>query len=142
MKALKILLFIVIAYAGVVALFESLLGYFQPANASTMVITTTAADGSRNDRVLAQVRNGDRLYAAANHWPRAWYREVLANPAVDITIDGITSSYVAVPVSADEYQSVNAARPLSFGFRVLTGFPTREFVRLDLTNGMQAPSGS
>jgi len=131
MKALKILLFVAIAYVGLVVLFESLLGYFQPANASTMVITTTSADGLRTDRVLAQVRNKDQLYAAANHWPRAWYREVLANPDVEITIDGKAARYVAVPITGAEYDEVNSARPLGLGFRILTGFPNREFVRLD-----------
>jgi hypothetical protein len=131
MKAIKILVFIVLAYVGVVVAFESLLGYFQPASASTMVIATTGGDGARSDRVLAQAPHDDKLYAAANHWPRAWYREALANPQVQVTIDGITADYTAVPVEGAEHDAVNASRPLGTGFRILTGFPPRYFVRLD-----------
>lgn len=131
MKAVKILFFLALAYVGVVVAFESLLGYFQPANASTMVIATTGSDGKASERVLAQARHADQLYAAANHWPRAWYREALANPSVQVTIDGVTSNYTAVPVEGAEHDAVNASRPLGTGFRILTGFPPRYFVRLD-----------
>lgn len=131
MKAVKILFFVALAYVVVVVGFESLLGYFQPANASTMVIATTGSDGTVSERVLAQVRHNDKLYAAANHWPRAWYRETLANPAVRLTIDGVTEDYTAVPIDGLEHDAVNAAKPLGTGFRILTGFPPRYFVRLD-----------
>ncbi len=131
MKAVKILFFLALAYVGVVVAFESLLGYFQPANASTMVIATTGSDGVPSERVLAQAKHDDKLYAAANHWPRAWYREALANPAVQVTIDGVTGNYRAVPIDGAEHDAVNASRPLGIGFRILTGFPPRYFVRLD-----------
>ena len=65
MKLLKILVVLLVVYIGVVVLFESLLGYFQPANAQTMVITTTDGDGASNDRVLAKIESGGKLYAAA-----------------------------------------------------------------------------
>ena len=120
-----------LAYVGVVVAFESLLGYFQPADANTMVIATTGDDGTPNERVLAQARHDDKLYAAANHWPRAWYREALANPSVQVTIDGVTGNYTAVPVEGAEHDAVNTSRPLGTGFRILTGFPPRYFVRLD-----------
>lgn len=131
MKALKILVILVLAYVAVVVAFESLLGYFQPANPSTMVIATTGSDGVRSERVLAQVQHADKLYAAANHWPRAWYREALANPQVQVTIDDVTSNYTAVQVEGEEHNAVNTSRPLGLGFRILTGFPPRYFVRLD-----------
>lgn len=131
MKALKILLILAVIYVGIVALFESLLGYFQPANESTMVITTTDSAGNQNDRVLAQVESGGQLYAAANHWPRAWYRQALANPAVQVTINGATADYEAVPVEGAEHDRVNADRSLGLGFRILTGFPPRYFLRLE-----------
>ncbi len=131
MKALKILLALALVYVGVVVLFESLLGYFQPGGDYTMTITTTDANGDQNDRVLAKVESDDKLYAAANHWPRAWYRQALANPEVSITIDGERSDYLAAPVKGPEHDQVNAARPLGVGFRILTGFPPRYFLRLD-----------
>lgn len=131
MKLLKILVILLLAYVGVVALFESLLGYFQPANAQTMVITTTGADGTSNDRVLAKIESGGQLYAAANHWPRAWYEQALANPNVQITINEVAGDYRAVPVTEPEHSTVDADRPLGLGFRILTGFPPRYFLRLE-----------
>lgn len=131
MKLLKILLVLIAIYVGVVVLFESLLGYFQPANAQTMVITTTDAGGERNDRVLAKIESGGKLYAAANHWPRQWYRQALANPAVNVTIDDASAPYTAVPVTEPEHSTVNTDRPLGLGFRILTGFPPRYFLRLE-----------
>lgn len=131
MKALKILLALGLIYVGVVVLFESLLGYFQPGGDYTMIITTTDADGNRNNRVLAKVESDGTLYAAANHWPRAWYRQALANPAVSVNIDGESADYEAVPVEGAEHDRVDGARPLGVGFRILTGFPPRYFLRLE-----------
>ncbi|MFK7914093.1 MAG: hypothetical protein AB8B93_09280 [Pseudomonadales bacterium] len=131
MKLLKILIILLVVYVGVVVLFESLLGYFQPANAQTMVITTTGADGVSNDRVLAKIESGGSLYAAANHWPRAWYEEALQNPNVQISINEVTGNYRAIPVTEPEHSTVNADRPLGLGFRALTGFPPRYFLRLE-----------
>ena len=132
MKILKILGILAVIYVGIVVLFESLLGYFQPAYATTLVITTTDADGNRNDRVLAAIETDDKLYVAANHWPRAWYRAVKANPEVEITMDGNSGSYVAVDVTPAEHDKLdNEVQPLPFLIRFLTGFPPRYFVRLD-----------
>ncbi len=51
--------------------FESLLGVFQPAGQGTFVMTTTAEDGTRNDRVVAHLESNGQRYVAVNHWPRA-----------------------------------------------------------------------
>ena len=40
MRLTKILVIVALVYVGIVATFESLLGYFQPADSNTMVITT------------------------------------------------------------------------------------------------------
>lgn len=131
MKALKILLYVAVAYVLLVVVFESLLGVVQPQNDGTLSITTTAADGSTNPRVLARIESGGKLYVAVNHWPRAWYKQALANPDVEATIDGETARYTAVPVSGAEHTQVDADKPLGPFFRVLTGFPPRHFLRLD-----------
>ncbi|MGH0029328.1 MAG: hypothetical protein ACQGVC_06035 [Myxococcota bacterium] len=130
MKALKILGIALAAYVGIVVVFESLIGYFQPADASTLVITTFDADGS-HDRVVSRLESEGRLYVAANHWPRAWYERALANPEVQVTLDGATSDYQAVAVSGAEYEKVNGEHALPVFFRILTGFPPRHLVRLD-----------
>ena len=132
MKILKILGIVAIVYVGIVVLFESLIGYFQPAYATTLVITTTDADGNENDRVLAGIESDDKLYVAANHWPRAWYRAVKANPRVEVTRDGETGEYEAVEVTQAEHDKLNnEVQPLPFLIRFLTGFPPRYFVRLE-----------
>ena len=127
----KIAIGLVIAYASVVILFESLLGYYQPQSDGTLTISTTNAAGEQADRVLSRITVNDRLYVAANHWPRAWYRQTLENPDVMVTIDGERAAYKAVAVNDKEHETVNSSSPLPLSFRILTGFPPRYFIRLD-----------
>ena len=131
MKAAKLIAILLLVYVGIVVAFESLLGYFQPAGQTTLVITTTAEDGSPNDRVLSRLESSGELYVAANHWPRAWYNRALENPNVQVTLDGEKRDYLAVPVTEEEHDRVNGENSLGVMFRVLTGFPPRYFVRLD-----------
>lgn len=130
-KPIKIFIILLLAYALLVVLFESTLGYFQPESTSTLQITTTASDGTVNRRVLARVESAGQLYVAANHWPRAWYREALANPAVQVSLESGQGGYVAVPVVGTEHDRVNADNSLGLLFKILTGFPPRYFLRLD-----------
>ncbi len=131
MKVSKRIAILALVYVGIVIAFESLIGYFQPAGETTLVITTTAEDGTANDRVLARLQSNDQLYVAANHWPRAWYNRALENPNVQITLDGEKGNYVAIPVTDQEHDQVNADNSLGIMFRILTGFPPRYFFRLD-----------
>ncbi|MEZ5560338.1 MAG: nitroreductase/quinone reductase family protein [Pseudomonadales bacterium] len=131
MKIVKIAAIVMLVYVGIVVAFESLIGYFQPAGASTMVITTTGADGEAADRVVARLESDGKLYVAANHWPRAWYREALANPVVEVDLGDGRHSYTAVPLEGAEYDRVNAAHPLGPVVRFLTGYPPRRLMRLD-----------
>jgi len=131
MKVLKIVALVALAYVGIVAVFESLLGWVQPSGGSTLVITTFDPDGTAHDRVVSRLQSDGHLYVAANHWPRAWYRRALANPEVKATLDGETKDYRAVPVSGAEHERVDADNSLPVFFRILTGFPPRYFVRLD-----------
>jgi len=130
-RLLKIGLILGVIYVGIVATFESLLGYFQPANTQTMVITTFDADGVGSDRVVARLETDGQLYVAANHWPRAWYRAALANDRVEITFAGITAPYRAVLLQGAEHARIDADHALPLGFRILTGFPPRYLMRLD-----------
>ena len=131
MKVVKLIAILFLVYVGIVVVFESLIGYFQPANPNSIVITTTDEDGNTNDRVVSRHESNGRLYVAANHWPRAWYNQALENPQVEVTMDGEKAAYLAVPVSDEEHDRVNAERPLGIVTRILTGFPPRYFVRLD-----------
>jgi len=121
-------------YIGIIIAFESMIGIFQPDGETTLVITTSEAGGQSNDRVLARLESGGKLYVAANHWPRAWYNRALENPNVEVIIDsqsGEREHYVAVPVVSPEHEQVDEDHSLPFVFRVLTGFPPRYFLRLD-----------
>ena len=134
MKAVKWIAVLFLVYVGIVAAFESLIGYLQPTEGRDrplLVITTTKGDGTQHDRVLARLESGGQLYAAANHWPRAWYNRALENPSVQVTMDGETGDYLAVPVTGEEHDRVSADNSVGIMFRVLTGFPPRYFVRLD-----------
>jgi hypothetical protein len=131
MKALKVLMIVLVAYAGVVVAFESLIGWFQPSSEATLVITTFDEDGARHDRVVSRLESDGHLYVAANHWPRAWYHRALENPDVRATVDGEERAYRAVPVDGAERARVEGEHGLPFVFRILTGFPPREIVRLD-----------
>jgi len=134
MKIVKILLILLAVYVGIVVIFESLIGYFQPQDQNTLVITTTDANGDAHRRVLATLESDGKLYVAANHWPRSWYTEALENPDVKVEINGTTADYVAVPVSGPEHDRIQAEHPLGPVIRFLTGYPPRYFVRLEPLN--------
>lgn len=131
MKAVKWIVILLVVYAGIVTAFESLIGVFQPTNEGTLVLTTYDPDGTAHDRVLSRVEEDGRLYVSVNHWPRAWYRRVLATPDVQVTQDEKTENFTAVEVEGTEYDQVVAANQHPFVFRFLTGFPPRHIIRLD-----------
>ena len=131
MKILKIAVILVVVYVGIVAAFESLIGTLQPNAGNTLVITTFDGSKTPHDRVVATLESDGKLYVAANHWPRAWYRRALENPDVQATFDGNKGDYRAVPVTGAEHDRVDADNHLPLGFRILTGFPPRYFLRLD-----------
>ena len=131
MKAVKILAILFAVWIAIVVIFESLLGYFQPANEATIVIKTIDEAGNTNDRVLSLLETDGKLYVAANHWPRDWYKAALARPDVEMTHGGETAAYTAVPIDGAEHDRVNEDNATGLVFRFLTGFPPRYFVRLD-----------
>ena len=131
MKGMRIAAIVLVVYVGIVAAFESFIGFFQPENASTIVITTTGDDGAARDRVVSPIEDGGHLYVAANHWPRSWYERALKNPQVQVTADGGKKDYQAVPVTGAEHDRLAIEHAHSIWFRILTGFPPRYFLRLD-----------
>lgn len=131
MKILKILVILALAYVGVVIVFETLLGIFQPRSGDTLIITTFDEDETAHDRVVSRLESDGQLYVAANHWPRAWYHRALENPDVVVTLDGETSDYRAVSVEGVEHERVDRENALPLVFRILTGFPPRYFLRLE-----------
>lgn len=124
-----------LAYVAWVVSFELWIGIEQPRfGNSTLVITTTAEDGSTHERVLGRLQDGDDLYVAVNHWPRAWYRQALANPEVQVTLDGETGNYLAVPVSDEVHDYLQERFPIGFRGRAQMGFAPRYFLRLEPRN--------
>lgn len=139
MKVIKIVAILIVIYVAVVVLFESWLGYSQPEGDTTITITTVDDDGNSSDRVVSRIESDGQFYVAANHWPRAWYRNALEHPEVQVTADGVTQTYIAVPVTGDEFDRVDADRPLGPMIRFLTGYPPRRLVRLDPPAGTASP---
>jgi hypothetical protein len=123
--------FLVISYIGSVVWFEARLGYNQPQNSSTIVIATFDDDGTRSERVVRLTVLDDKKYIAANHWPRAWYRQALDNPQLEVKEEDSFNPYVAVALQGDELEFVEAGYQVGFEFRFRTGFPPRRFLRLD-----------
>jgi hypothetical protein len=141
MKIAKIAVIALLVYAGIVTAFESMIGTLQPTPPeAALLLTTFDADGTAHDRMVSKLETGGHIYVAANHWPRAWYRRVLANPKVQATIDGTKADYVAVPVTGAEHDLVQREHPHGIVFLFLTGFPPRYFVRLDPATAAGAPS--
>ena len=126
MRIVKIIAIAIAIYVGIVIAFESWLGYSQPSGGGTIQITTVDDNGKSATRVVSRIESGGHLYVAANHWPRAWYRDALAHPEVTVTMDGETQTYTAA-----EFDRVNADHPLGPMIRFLTGYPPRRLVRLD-----------
>jgi hypothetical protein len=130
-RVAKIVGFGLLAYVGLVVVFETLLGVLQPDTGDTIVITTTDADGVSTGRVLGRDFAGGRHYASANHWPRAWYNNALENPRVRVTMDGATADYIAVPVDDEEHERVAAEIGNGIVFKIMVGFAPQRFLRLD-----------
>ena len=120
-------------YVAVVVLFESLIGVFQPEYEQTLVLITRDSEGGVDERVLQRWEQDDKLYVAVNHWPRRWYRRLLANPQVAVTLNGETAEYTAVRLMGPEQERIAERYDPGFLFRLLTGFPPRHFIRLDPT---------
>ena len=122
---------VLLACVGIVVLFETLLGVVQPDTGDTIVITTTDANGVSTDRVLGRDFADGKHYASANHWPRAWYNNALRNPRVQVTMDGATADYIAVPVDDEEHERVAAEIGNGIVFKIMVGFAPQRFLRLD-----------
>ena len=131
MKAVRVIGAMAAGYLAIVVAFETSLALFQPTQERSMLITTSGEDGAGTQRVVSRVESDGKLYVAANHWPRAWYREALANPSVRVVIDGEESERIAVPVDDAEHERLQRASPARPVVRFLAGFPPRRFLRLD-----------
>ena len=124
-------------YVGSVVWFEAQLGINQPQGATSIVIATFNEDNERHERVVRLETIDDKYYVAANHWPRAWYHQALANPQIEVKMPGQDSfaSFEAVNVVGAEDAFVREIYRFGFSFRFRTGFPPRYFLRLEPNPG-------
>ena len=122
---------LVVAYIGQVIAFEVRLGVNQPENQSTIVIATYDNDAVRKERVVRLVEIEGKPYVAANHWPRAWYHQALANPDIEVDFGNGFEPYTAVAMEGEEDAMVRGIYTVNFNFKFRTGFPPRYFLRLD-----------
>jgi hypothetical protein len=107
---------------------------FQPENVGgreTIVLSTFDANGEAHERVLSPIDLDEKLFVAANHWPRGWYRRALANPEVRVARGDELTDYRAVPVTEAERERLFDASGFPAIAYLFTGFAPREFLRLD-----------
>ena len=131
----KVLLVVAILYVGLVVAFETWLGYSQPRGEQNLVLTMTGDDGAEIKRVLSLFQSEGELYLAANHWPRAWFRQAKRNPDVHIEFGSeraeMSGNYTVIPIDKADHDRVLEDNPIGLMGRFLMGFPPREFLRLE-----------
>ena len=91
-------------YVSWVVNFEVNLGRNQPMGGNSIIIATFNDENERHERVLSLREISGENYVAANHWPRAWYRQALDNPNVEVKMprEEEFSPYTAVPLEGAE----------------------------------------
>lgn len=129
--SLVVVVLLVVAYIAQVVAFEVRLGVNQPENQSTIVIATYDEQGTRTERVVRLVEVEGDAYIAANHWPRAWYQQTLANPRIEVDFGDGFEPYTAVALEGEEDAMIREIYTVGFNFKFRTGFPPRYFMRLD-----------
>ena len=122
---------IVLAYVALVAVLELSFGYLQPDMEGAVIIITRDAEGNERERTLAGFRFNGQLYVASNHWLRGWYHQALANPRVEVIVDGQRGAYQAVPLAGEELDQLENAYRMGFVLRAICGFAPSRFLRLD-----------
>ena len=123
-----------IPYAGLVGVFEGIvvgLILDRTSVPNSVVLTTSAGDGTATDTILVRIESDGQLFVSANHWPRAWYNQALENPNVQVTLAGEKGDYLAVPATEEEHARVDGENSRGIVFKIMTGFPPRYFFRLD-----------
>lgn len=128
---MKILAALLLGYVAFVALMELAIGLLQPDMDIGIVLTTRDAQGAAHRRKLAGVVFEDGLYVASNHWLRGWYRQALAEPGVEVDVDGVPMPHVAVPVVGAERDRLAAVYRMGPVLRFVCGFAPSRFLRLD-----------
>ncbi len=120
-------------YIGSVINYEVNLGRNQPMRGNSIIIATYDDENERHERVLSLREMDSVMYVSANHWPRAWYRQALANPNVEVKLanaDGY-ANFTAVPLEGSEDERVRERFRPGLRSQLRMGFAPREYLRLD-----------
>ena len=146
MKAIKRTAIVAGVYVALVIAFEVFAVYMGHQDAQDGVapddqwILLSTSDGQKtHDTVVAGVEVDGQLYVAANHWPRQWLRRAEKNSDIKVTRAGVTLSHRAIQVLGAERDRVLREYSLPWILRFLTGFPPREFLRLDPVSDPENP---
>ena len=107
MKAVRIVAIVLGCYLVIALVLDSAIGYFQPQpkGSSTVVLRTYDDVGRPHDTVLAALDDNGQLWLESGHWSRGWYHRAIKHPDVDLTRDGQTHPYHAVPIDTPEAQA-------------------------------------
>ena len=100
---------------------------------NSIIIATYDEGNERHERVLSLREMDNEKYISANHWPRAWYRQALVNPNVEIKLAGEErfANFLAVPLENAEDERIRERFKPSFRAQLRMGFAPREYLRLE-----------
>ena len=102
MKAMRIVAVIFAVYVGLGLSLDAAIGFFQPEMGSTVVLRSFDTDGNSQDTVLSLLDDDGQLWVESGHWFRGWYDRVVANPEIELVLNGETLAYRAVPLDTPE----------------------------------------
>ena len=127
------LIILVLTYIGSVINYEVNLGRNQPMRGNSIIIATFDNENERHERVLSLREMDGEIYVSANHWPRAWYRQALMNPNVEVKLASADefANFTAVPLEDSEDERVRERFRPGFRSQLRMGFAPREYLRLD-----------
>ena len=100
---------------------------------NSIIIATFDNENERHERVLSLREMDGGIYVSANHWPRAWYRQALMNPNVEVKLARADkfAKFTAVPLEDSEDDRVRERFRPGFRSQLRMGFAPREYLRLD-----------
>lgn len=79
------------------------IGFFQPQDDGTAVITTYDSTGAAFDTVIRPVKSEDgQIWLLSGQWFRSWYNRALENKKIELENDGITTTYLALSVKEEQ----------------------------------------
>ena len=99
-------------YFSIWLLFGSAVGYLQPQDEGTAVLSTFDADGVAHQTVVRPVVDEQgQIWILSGQWFRSWYNRALSNPNVQLQHSEVSTAYVATPIDdSDQIERVLGRR--------------------------------